>query len=54
MGKIYLVMPAYNESDNIKQTIAQWYPVVEKLNGGAVVMQFWLLPMMVVKIKRSK
>lgn len=27
-------MPAYNESDNIKQTIAQWYPVVEKLNGG--------------------
>lgn len=27
-------MPAYNESDNIKQTITQWYPVVEKLNGG--------------------
>lgn len=34
MEKIYFVMPAYNESDNIKQTIAQWYPIVEKLNGG--------------------
>lgn len=25
-------MPAYNESENIKETIAQWYPVVERIN----------------------
>ena len=36
MEKIYFVMPAYNESENIKDTIHQWYPVVEKINemGG--------------------
>lgn len=28
--KIYFVMPAYNEADNIEQVVAQWYPVVEK------------------------
>lgn len=28
----YFVMPAYNESENIKETIRQWYPVVEKIN----------------------
>ena len=30
---LYIVMPAYNESENIKQTIDMWYPVVEKHNG---------------------
>lgn len=25
-------MPAYNESENIKDTIHQWYPIVEKIN----------------------
>lgn len=33
MEKFYFVMPAYNESENIKETIAQWYPVVEKINS---------------------
>lgn len=29
-------MPAYNEAENIEETIKQWYPVVEKLSlGGA-------------------
>lgn len=37
MDKIYFVMPAYNEAENIEETIKQWYPVVEKLSeGGAV------------------
>lgn len=26
-----IVMPAYNEAENIKDTIEQWYPVIEKL-----------------------
>lgn len=33
MEKFYFVMPAYNESENIKETIHQWYPVVERING---------------------
>lgn len=32
MEKIYFVMPAYNESENIKGTVEQWYPVIEKIN----------------------
>lgn len=31
MSKIYFVMPAYNEAENIEETIKQWYPVVGKL-----------------------
>lgn len=33
MEKLYIVIPAYNESENIKQVIEEWYPVVEKYNG---------------------
>lgn len=33
MEKIYFVMPAYNESENIMETIAQWHPVVDKINS---------------------
>lgn len=32
MENIYIVMPAYNESENIKETIAQWYPVIDRIN----------------------
>lgn len=32
MSTLYIVIPAYNESANIKRTIEQWYPVVEKHN----------------------
>lgn len=34
MESIFIVMPAYNESENISCTISQWYNVVEKLNSG--------------------
>ena len=30
MSKIYFVMPAYNEAENIEDTIKQWYPIVKK------------------------
>ena len=39
MTKVYFVMPAYNEAENIEETVKQWYPVVEKLSNdlrGAV------------------
>ena len=36
MSKIFIVMPAYNEADNIEETIQQWYPIVEKLSLGGV------------------
>ena len=30
MSKIYFVMPAYNEAENIEDVVKQWYPIVEK------------------------
>lgn len=30
---LYIVIPAYNEEENIKNIIEEWYPVVEKYNG---------------------
>ena len=33
METFYFVMPAYNEGENIKNTINEWYPVVEKINS---------------------
>lgn len=32
MEKIYIVMPAYNESENIKVTVEEWHEVVACLN----------------------
>ena len=31
---LYLISPAYNESQNIAQFVSEWYPVVEKHNGN--------------------
>lgn len=28
MDSIYVVMPAYNEEDNIRDVVEQWYPVL--------------------------
>jgi len=36
MNKIFFVMPAYNEAENIEETIRQWYPVVEQLSQKGV------------------
>lgn len=33
MDKLYIVIPAYNEEENIRQVIADWYPVVEKIGN---------------------
>lgn len=30
---LFVVIPAYNEAANIRQVIADWYPVVEKFGG---------------------
>lgn len=33
MEKLYIVIPAYNEAENIRTLIKDWYPVIEKHNG---------------------
>ena len=36
MGKaeiLYIVIPAYNEEENIEQCVNDWYPVVESHDG---------------------
>lgn len=30
---LYIVMPTYNEEENILKVIEEWYPIVEKYNG---------------------
>ena len=34
MEKLYIVMPAYNEEENIKSTLDAWYPVIEKYGNS--------------------
>lgn len=34
MDVLYVVMPAYNEEENIEKTIRDWYPVVERHPAG--------------------
>lgn len=33
MDKLYIIIPAYNEEENIENVINDWYPVVEKVGG---------------------
>lgn len=35
MDKLYIVIPAYNEEENIGAVIHDWYPVVEKIGKGS-------------------
>lgn len=34
MDKLYIIIPAYNESKNIEKLINDWYPIIENHNGG--------------------
>lgn len=31
---LYIIIPAYNESENIEKLIIDWYPVIERHNGA--------------------
>lgn len=33
--KLYIVIPAYNEQETIRQVVKDWYPVVEKAGEGS-------------------
>lgn len=33
MEKLYIVIPAYNEEENIESVVSDWYPIVEKIGG---------------------
>lgn len=35
MDSIYIVMPAYNEQENIKGVVNQWYPIVDKIGNNS-------------------
>ena len=35
MEKLYIVIPAYNEQDNIEDVVKDWYPVVEKCGADS-------------------
>lgn len=35
MNDLYIVIPAYNESENIKDVINDWYPIVENASEGS-------------------
>jgi len=37
---LYIVMPAYNEAENIKSVVQQWHPIVEKIGNNSKLVIF--------------
>lgn len=35
MDKLYIVIPAYNEEENVEKVVREWYPIVEKIGNGS-------------------
>lgn len=35
MESLYIVMPAYNEQDNIRNVVEQWYPIVDRIGSNS-------------------
>jgi glycosyltransferase involved in cell wall biosynthesis len=35
VDKLYIVIPAYNEEENVGNVIKDWYPIVEKIGNGS-------------------
>lgn len=36
MDKLYIIIPVYNEKENIKSVIDTWYMIIEKYPGETV------------------
>lgn len=37
METLYIIMPAYNEAQTIREVVKEWYPVVENHMWGGVI-----------------
>src|SRR5699024_5494022 len=35
MDKLFIIIPAYNEEENIKYVIKDWYPIIEKIGNDS-------------------
>lgn len=40
MDRLIIVMPAYNEEENIEHTLDEWYEVVEKVGNDSLLAVF--------------
>ena len=40
MDSLYIIMPAYNEEENIEKVVEQWYPVIEEIGHGSRLVVF--------------